>query len=161
MGLRELKNLFYRILRYKIFWEEVGLEQDPPSLVSIIEGLLGGNSTSCGLQYGRGDPLRWPWDTICPQNLVLTSPTSGGRFVGVFRSLTKATKCLYSFFISWSYITSSGLILGESAASCFYRIGAFFRNIEDCAVNSVKTEKETTKRNNIEVHIHPDCWKHV
>jgi hypothetical protein len=30
---------------------------------------------------GRGDPLRWPRDTLYPQKLSLTSPTSGGRSV--------------------------------------------------------------------------------
>jgi hypothetical protein len=28
---------------------------------------------------GRRDPLRWPRDTLYPQKLALTSPTSGGR----------------------------------------------------------------------------------
>jgi hypothetical protein len=27
----------------------------------------------------RGNPLRWPRDTLYPQKLALTSPTSGGR----------------------------------------------------------------------------------
>jgi hypothetical protein len=32
---------------------------------------------------GRGDPLRWLRDTLYPQTLALTSPTSGCRSVGV------------------------------------------------------------------------------
>jgi hypothetical protein len=32
---------------------------------------------------GRGDPLRWPRDTLYPQNLALTSPTCGGGSVGI------------------------------------------------------------------------------
>jgi hypothetical protein len=43
-------------------------------------------------EYGRGDPLRWPSDTFYPQKLALASPTSGGRSVGIVRSLTKATE---------------------------------------------------------------------
>jgi hypothetical protein len=31
---------------------------------------------------GRGDPLRWPRDTLYPEKLALTSPTSGGRTKG-------------------------------------------------------------------------------
>jgi hypothetical protein len=29
----------------------------------------------------RGNPLRWPRDTLSPQKLALNSPTSGGRSV--------------------------------------------------------------------------------
>jgi hypothetical protein len=36
----------------------------------------------------RGDPLRWPRDTLYPQKLALTSPTSGGRSVGIVRLRT-------------------------------------------------------------------------
>jgi hypothetical protein len=32
---------------------------------------------------GRGDPLRWPRDTLYPQKLALASLTSGGRSVGI------------------------------------------------------------------------------
>jgi hypothetical protein len=41
---------------------------------------------------GRGDPLRWPRDTLYPQKLSLTSPTSGSCSVGVVRLRTKATE---------------------------------------------------------------------
>jgi hypothetical protein len=74
---------------YQIFWEVVGLERGPLSLVSIIEELLGRNSSGSGLEnreYGRGDPLRWPRDTLYPQKLVLTSPTCGDRSVGIVTS---------------------------------------------------------------------------
>jgi hypothetical protein len=46
--------------RYQIFGEEVALERVPLSLVSIIEELLGINSSGSGLKvlkYGCGDPL--------------------------------------------------------------------------------------------------------
>jgi hypothetical protein len=36
-------------------------------------------------EYGRGDPLRWPRDTLSPQKLALTSPASGGRSVDIVR----------------------------------------------------------------------------
>jgi hypothetical protein len=36
--------------------------------------------------------LRWPRNTLYPQKLALTSPTSGGRSVGLVRLRTKATE---------------------------------------------------------------------
>jgi hypothetical protein len=44
---------------------------------------------------GRGDSLRCPRDTLYPQKLTLTSPTSGGRSVGIVRLRTKATEFLF------------------------------------------------------------------
>jgi hypothetical protein len=79
--------------RYKIFWEVVVLERGPLSLVSTIEELLGRNSRGFGLEnreYDRGDPFRWSRDTLYPQKLALSSPTSGGRSVGIDLLLTKA-----------------------------------------------------------------------
>jgi hypothetical protein len=76
----------------------VGIERGPLSLVSTTEELLGRNSSGSGLEnreYGRGDPLRWPRDTLCSQKLVLTSPKSGGRSVGIVRLRTKATELLF------------------------------------------------------------------
>jgi hypothetical protein len=43
-------------------------------------------------EYGHRDPSRWPRGTLYSQNLAVTSPTSGGRSVRIFRSLTKATE---------------------------------------------------------------------
>jgi hypothetical protein len=44
-------------------------------------------------EYGCRDPSFWPRDTtLYPQKLALTSPTSGGRSVGIVRSRTKATE---------------------------------------------------------------------
>jgi hypothetical protein len=80
---------------YQIFWEVRGLEWDPLSLLSTIEELLGRNSTDLeNREYGRGDPLRYPRDTLYPQQLALTSPASGGRSAGIIRSRTKATEFL-------------------------------------------------------------------
>jgi hypothetical protein len=76
--------------RYKIFWEIVGLERGPLSLVRIIEELLEWINSGFG-QENRindlGDPLRWPRDTLYPQKLALTSPTSGGRSISRYSSL--------------------------------------------------------------------------
>jgi hypothetical protein len=56
--------------RYQIFWEVVGLERGPLSLVSTIEELPGRNSSGSGLEireYGRGDLLCWPRENLFPQ----------------------------------------------------------------------------------------------
>jgi hypothetical protein len=42
--------------------------------------------------YGHRDPSRSPRDTFQPKNLALSSPTSGGRSVGIFRSQTQAAE---------------------------------------------------------------------
>jgi hypothetical protein len=85
----------------------VGLQRGPLSLVSTIEELLGRNSSGCGLEnreYGRGDPLRWPRDTLYPQKLALTSPKYGGRSVGIVRLRTKATEMMMMMLLIGHYI---------------------------------------------------------
>jgi hypothetical protein len=52
-----------------------------------------------------GDPSRWPRGTLYPQKLVLASPTSGGRSVGIVRTWTQATE----FFLILS-ITKAEMI---------------------------------------------------
>jgi hypothetical protein len=42
--------------------------------------------------YGPRDPSHWPRGTLHLQKLALTSPTRGGRLVGIVRSRTKATE---------------------------------------------------------------------
>jgi hypothetical protein len=71
---------------YQIFWEVVVLERGPLSLVSTTEELLGWKTSGSGLgnrEYGCRDPSRWPHGTLYPQKLALTSPTSGGRSIGI------------------------------------------------------------------------------
>jgi hypothetical protein len=79
----------------------MGLERGPLSLVSTIEELLGRKSSGSGLEsreYGRRDPSPRSRDTLYPQKLALTSPTSAGRSVGIVRSRTQATE--FSFLHS-------------------------------------------------------------
>jgi hypothetical protein len=81
--------------RYQIFWEVVGLERGPLSIVSTSEELLGRKSSGFGLEiqeYGRRDSLLWPRVTFYPQKLALTSSTRGSRSVGIVRSRTQATE---------------------------------------------------------------------
>jgi hypothetical protein len=78
--------------RYQVFWEVVGLERGPLSLVSTIEELLGRNSSGSGLEYreyGRRDLS--PHGILYPQKSALTSPTSGDCSVSIVHSQTKAT----------------------------------------------------------------------
>jgi hypothetical protein len=52
-------------------------------------------SSDSGLEnweYGRRNPWRWLRGTLYPQKLTLTSPTSGGRSVGIVRSRTQVTE---------------------------------------------------------------------
>jgi hypothetical protein len=97
----QIQTSWFNSRRYQIFWEVVGLERRPLSLVNATEELLGRKSSGSGLEsgeYGRGDPSRWPLGTHYPQKiegstwhplsaeswrLALTSTTSGGRSVGI------------------------------------------------------------------------------
>jgi hypothetical protein len=86
--------------RYHILWEVVGLERGPLSLVSITEELLERKCSGSGLEnreYGRWDPFRWPRDTLYPQKLALTSPTSSVRSVGIVGLRTKVTEFVVYF----------------------------------------------------------------
>jgi hypothetical protein len=83
----------------------VGLERGPLSLESATEELLGRNSSGSCLEsreYGRGDLLRCPRDTLYPQKFAPTSPASGGRSVVIVGSRTKATVFVCFFVCSCS-----------------------------------------------------------
>jgi hypothetical protein len=85
--------------RYHIFWEVVGLEQGTLSLASTIEELLERNRSFSGLErreYSRRDLSRWLCETPYPKNLILTSPTSGGRSDGKVSSRIEATEFYWS-----------------------------------------------------------------
>jgi hypothetical protein len=93
----------------QIFWEVMGPERSPLSLMSTIEVLLGRNNGGSSLEnkeYSHGDPLRWPHDTLYPQKLALTSPTSGGRLVGIVRLRTTATEFVHSCYILLWFFTA-------------------------------------------------------
>jgi hypothetical protein len=78
--------------RCQIFWEVMGLEMGPLSLVRLIEELLEWKSSGSGQEKrikGRADPLRRPRDILYPQKLATTSPTRGSRSVGIVRLQTK------------------------------------------------------------------------
>jgi hypothetical protein len=77
----------------------VSLEQGPLSLVSTTEELLDRKSSDSCLEnreYGRRDLSCWPRGTLYPLKLAITSPTSGGRSVGVVHYLTQTME-FYTF----------------------------------------------------------------
>jgi hypothetical protein len=83
-SLLQIRRSGFYSLRYQIFWEVVGLERGPLSLVSTIEELLERKSCGFGIEsreYGRRDPLCWPRNTLYPQKLAVASQTNGGRVV--------------------------------------------------------------------------------
>jgi hypothetical protein len=85
-----------------MFWEVVGLERGPLSLVSTTDELHGRKSSGSGLEktentavvIGRSDQAT----LLYPQKLTLTSQT-GGRSVGIVRSRIQAIEFSYSFFV--------------------------------------------------------------
>jgi hypothetical protein len=115
--------------RYQIFWEVVGLERGPFSLVRIIEELLEWKSSGSEIN-GRGKSLRWPRATLYPLKLALSSPTSGGRSVGVVCLRTKATEfvcyeadcsplCSTKVKNTWSYTSIAPCFLqGQPIGFC-------------------------------------------
>jgi hypothetical protein len=90
--LRLIRFPFRRLLRLAGIAVEVFIHASTQG-----EELLERKSSGYGLEdqeYGRGDPPRWPRDSLYPQKLALTSLTSGGRLVGIVRSRTKAKELI-------------------------------------------------------------------
>jgi hypothetical protein len=109
--LQVQRSVFHSRL-YQIFWELVGLERGPLSLVSTIEELLGRKSSVSDLESrecGRRDPSRWPRSTLFPQKLALTSPTSCDRSVSIVRSRTQTTEFRLVFSLTWLKYVGFGL----------------------------------------------------
>jgi hypothetical protein len=79
----------------QILWEAVGLEWGSLAtwvqLRSYLEEIVEAPVLKYQ-EYGLRDPLCWPRDTHYPRKLALTSPTSGGRSVGIVCSQIKTTE---------------------------------------------------------------------
>jgi hypothetical protein len=86
--------------RYHTFLEVVCLERSPLSLLSITEELLEWKSICSGSRKPRlkAMRIRCAEHILHPQKLALTSPTSGGRLVGIVRLRSKDTE--FSFLIT-------------------------------------------------------------
>jgi hypothetical protein len=120
-----------------MFWEVVGLERGPPSLVSTFEDLLGRKSSGSGLEsrdYGRRDPSRWPRGTLYPQKLALTSPTSGGRSVGVGRPRTQATVFVVLFVAQFC----SGRFTSDDSGTSAVRLTEWVSSATGLSLGTVK-----------------------
>jgi hypothetical protein len=78
--------------RYQIFWDVVGLERGPLSLVSITKELLEWKSSGSGPRKPRLSSV----GICCADHVTLfirtNFSTSGGRSVDIVRSWTKATE---------------------------------------------------------------------
>jgi hypothetical protein len=80
--------------RYQIFWEVVGLERGPLSLVSTTEALLGRKSSGSGLEsrdYGRRGSAALTTRHPSIRKRWHFADTDG-RSVGIVRSRTQATE---------------------------------------------------------------------
>jgi hypothetical protein len=89
----------------------VGLQRGLLSLVSTTEELLERKNSGFGVESrgsGRRDPPRLPRGTLYPQKLALTSPTRGGRSVGIVLSRTQVTEfVLFCFVLSHCSTTAT------------------------------------------------------
>jgi hypothetical protein len=105
-------RVLFPALHYQIFWEVVSLERGPLSLVSTTEELLERKSSRFGLkirEYGRRDPSHWPRDTLYPQKLALTSPTSGS-LLGRYSSLADSRQGVFLSNIRVESLRRTGVI---------------------------------------------------
>jgi hypothetical protein len=119
----QIKKSGFDSQRYQIFWELVGLERGPFSLVSAIEELLERKSSDSGVErreYGRRDPLRWSHDSLYPQKLALTSPTSSGRSVGIVRRGLRARSFVFSFSFNGNEFSLRIPELYHCTCTCMY-----------------------------------------
>jgi hypothetical protein len=99
----------------------VGLERGPLSLMSTIEELLGRESSGCGLEnreYGHRDSACRPRNTLYPQKLPVTSPTSSGRSVGIVCSRIMAME--FVLFLLIIFIDFVWAILCACACVCVH-----------------------------------------
>jgi hypothetical protein len=89
----------------------VSLKRGPLSLVNTIEELLGRNGSGSGLEsrkYSRRDSSRRPLGTLHPQKLALTSPSCGGRSVGIIHYIILIT--LISIVITTAGCSVVGIV---------------------------------------------------
>jgi hypothetical protein len=79
--------------------------------------------------YGRRDPQCCPRDTLYPQMLALTSPTSGDHSVGIVHSRTKVTELLL-LIIYFIRLTQKAIFSGMLRTHSGRRLLTFMRNIQ-------------------------------
>jgi hypothetical protein len=92
--------------RYQIFWVVLCLERDPLRLMRIIEVLLESKISGCRLDSRRltswGPVALTTRHSSTLNKLVLTSPTSDDRSVGIVRMRTKGHEvCCFILMMSF------------------------------------------------------------
>jgi hypothetical protein len=100
----QIQRSWFDSRSYQIFWGVMSLERSLLSLVGTIEELIEIKSSSSSLEtreYGRRFPPHWSRGNLYPQKLVLISPKSGGRSVGIVLSRTQATLLLHVMYLDW------------------------------------------------------------
>jgi hypothetical protein len=107
--MTELQKLHFCNFLYARVWNRV----HSASWVQL-RSYLNGKVAAPGLEnrdYGRGDPLHWPRDTLYQLKLALTSPTDCGRSVSIVRLRTKTTESLvYEPLAIWREVEFSCLL---------------------------------------------------
>jgi hypothetical protein len=104
-------------VRFPALPEVGGLKWGPLSLVRTTEEPLENKKQRLRSRKPSGNSLRWPRNTLYPQRLPLTSPTSGGRSVGIVRLRTTATE--FSYFLYMNWVRSKAEIRSEEVALKF------------------------------------------
>jgi hypothetical protein len=120
----------------------VGLERGPLSLVSTIKELLERKRRGSGLEireYGHRDPLRWPRDTLYPQNIG-TNFADKQRTLGRYSSLVDKGHgmCLYIYI--YIYILDLFSSFGISYKPLNYSMPSFY-SYKSTHYNSYSSQK--------------------
>jgi hypothetical protein len=113
-------------------WYECNVIEGRPNIIIIyfLEPLV---TTQENRDYGRGDPLRLPRDTLYQLKLALTSPTGGGLSVGIVRLRTKTTE----FFFELSLVRPNKSIPFVQSHD-YYSSEKFRRSVSEEALCSGK-----------------------
>jgi hypothetical protein len=96
--------------RYQVFWEVMGLERGPLSLVSTIKELLGRKNCGFGQEsgeYGRRDPSRWP--SLTSVALVCTDSANRLTLVSI-----SCSRLVNSAMEPWFHPFSKRFVLASS-----------------------------------------------
>jgi hypothetical protein len=128
----------------------MGIIESPLSHVTTIEELLERKSSGSSpenREYGCGDPSRWPRCTLYPKKFVLTSPTSGGRPVGIVRSRTQATE--FILFFLWASSNVKILCLKLQCFQCVDSVGPCPCVLWPVSLRSLSLEYSPITRPNI------------
>jgi hypothetical protein len=146
---------------YQIFWEVVGLERGPLSLVNITEELFERKSSGSESRISRLTAGIRCADHATPsirKKLAPTSPTSGGSSVGIVRLSTKATEivdsltcdCINLVYLYLKYSSFVTLVEREWFEACYallYRIRDSVCEKPKYPLSHSHREKRWTKNN--------------